>query len=74
MASHCAGSASSPSAVTPSSVPPMPPTSASMERPFWWASFTSSLVRSMLVSNSGSCEPSYMMEVKPASMHLKQSS
>lgn len=45
---HSAGSASSPLEVTPSSVPPMPPTSASMDMPLEWASSTSSLVRSRL--------------------------
>ena len=68
------GSASSPLAVMPSSVPPMPPTSASMEMPLLWASFTSSAVCSRLMSKLASCEPSYMTEVKPASMHLKTSS
>ena len=74
MALHCSGSASSPAEVTPSSVPPMPPTSASTEMPFEWASLTISAVRSMLVWKSASWEPSYMTEVKPASMHWKQAS
>ena len=74
MALHCAGSASSPLAVMPSSVPPMPPTSASTEMPLLWATFTTSAVFSMLMSKLASWEPSYMTEVKPASMALKQSS
>ena len=39
---HSLGSAISPAPITPSSSPPIEPTSASIERPFSWQTFTSS--------------------------------
>ncbi len=52
----------------------MEPTSASMEMPLEWQMRTSSAVFFMLTSKFSSWEPSYMTEVKPASMHSRQAS
>jgi len=66
---HSLGSAISPAPITPSSSPPIEPTSASIERPFSWQTFTSSDVFAIF-SSIGKCEPSNITDEKPASIHL----
>ena len=52
----------------PSSAPPMAPSSASTETPTAWAAATTWRVTAMF-SSSGSREPSYITDVKPARRH-----
>ena len=59
--------------MTPSSSPPMAPTSASTLMPLAWALATTSLVFSMF-SAMGYLEPSNMTEEKPFSMASMASS
>ena len=63
---HSSGSANSPAETTPSSSPPIPPTSASTETFFAWHSSTISFVFSIF-SSIGKCDPSNIIDVNPAS-------
>ena len=69
MALHSWGSAHSPIPTTPSSSPPIEPTSASRDIPFSLQIATNSFVFSTFSSN-GRWEPSNMILENPASIHF----
>ena len=66
---HSLGSAHSPLPITPSSSPPIDPTSASIDIPFSLQIAISSLVFSTF-SSIGYLDPSNMIEENPASIHF----